>query len=342
MYTKSKLLIGLQRFETRIEVEASNASAALSAALQADPSVAYYLGRISASGRPGKIVFEVSYQNTDLPREDVHVVSSEAEIHSILCQSVGNYKDRIVMVAPRGLDAEAVYQRFWVVNAAFYSNLVSARISKMQMPSLPMTCFAFDFDYRIGKVKLRMMKIETDAAVKTIAKQLFVPGMTDEAKAFMAHNYLAYTIDYTMNQRDSDLEKSYTQSAYGALINKKCVCQGYAEAFKMLMDYAEIPCDIVCGQTKGSTTYHAWNIIKLNDETENYHIDVTWDSAGERVSYQYFGLRDADFEGERTWNREYNVRCNSPKNLRLEARRCIMRVKPQLIRNGVDVNMLGF
>ena len=79
----------------------------------------------------------------------------------------------------------------------------------------------------------------------------------------------------------------------------------------------------------------------MNDECDNFHIDVTWDSAGERVSYTYFGLKDSDFFGERTWNREYNVKCNSSKNLLLEARRGIMRFKSQLIANGVSVQILG-
>jgi transglutaminase/protease-like cytokinesis protein 3 len=185
------------------------------------------------------------------------------------------------------------------------------------------------------------MENETDREVERIAKLLFLPGMDDATKAFLAHNYLADSIDYTLIENATDLETSYMQSAYGALIKKKCVCQGYAEAFKRIMDFEGIPCDIVCGKTKDSTTYHAWNILKLNNERDNYHIDVTWDSSDERVSYKYFGLKDSDFIGQRTWSREYNATCNSSKNLLALARWGVMRFKTKLLANGVSPRILG-
>ena len=109
-----------------------------------------------------------------------------------------------------------------------------------------------------------------------------------------------------------------------------------------MMDYAGVPCDLVCGQIKGSSEYHAWNIIKLNGGSENYHIDVTWDSAGERVSYTYFGLKDSELADNRTWNRSLNAVCNSSKSLLLEGRRGILRLKPRLLANGVSTRILGY
>ena len=308
MSRETELLKALQRFETKIMIDAIGANTnILNNVIAQNIKIVYYLAEISASmtysGGP-KILFKVKYQNEDVSQNDIYVVSRAEEVHSILCQYIGNYKTRLILFAKPGVDIDSEYQKFSIVSAPFYSNYVGASIAKGQCSATPIPFYDFYFDYRIGKVKLAMMENETNAEISRIAKQIFLPGMSDETKAFLAHNYLAHTIDYTLKEDASSLEKSYMQSAYGALIKKKCVCQGYAEAFKRLMDYAGIPCDIVCGQTKGSTTYHAWNILKLNDDHDNYHIDVTWDSAGERVSYTYFGLKDSDFVGERTWNKE--------------------------------------
>ena len=67
------------------------------------------------------------------------------------------------------------------------------------------------------------MELEVNAEVQRISRMLITPGMPTEAKVYLAHNYLATTVEYLKNH-DNRLEMSYTQSAYGALIRKKCVC----------------------------------------------------------------------------------------------------------------------
>ena len=346
MSKEAELLNALQRFEPRIIINATGTTPDFfEQAVARNVKIAYYLESVSIStsyfGVP-KLIFNVQYQNTEISYSDIYIVSSVDEVHSILCQYIGNYKKRLVFFARPGVDIASAYNKFTIVSAPFYSNYVGARIASGQSTLVSMAFYDFSFDYRVGKVKLTMMENEIDSEIARIAKQLFLPGMDDETKAFLAHNYLAYTIDYTLIEDANSLEKSYMQSAYGALIKKKCVCQGYAEAFKRLMNYAGISCDIVCGQTKGSTTYHAWNILKLNGERENYHIDVTWDSTGGRVSHAYFGLKDSDLIGERTWNKEFNANCNSSKNLLLAGRRGVMWFKSQLIANGVSTKIFGY
>lgn len=344
--TELQLLRALERFETKITLSVIGFSPnTIDNVIKKNARIAYFLQSITPNvvyDGGTKLILNVRYQNTDVSYNDVHVVSSAAEVNGILCQYVGNYKRRLVIFAGIGIDVEREINKFYTVNAPFYPNFTSAKVSGMHNSLISMNFYDLAFDYRLGRVKLAMMENEVDAEVERIAKQLFIPGMSDATKAFLAHNYLAHTITYTLNENARDLERGYLQSAYGALINKKCVCQGYAEAFKRLMDYAKIPCDIVCGQIKGSDEYHGWNILKLNGATDNYHIDVTWDSGGERVSYAYFGLKDSELEDNRSWNREYTPVCNSSKSLLLEGRRGIMRFKPQLLANGASTKIFGY
>lgn len=89
----------------------------------------------------------------------------------------------------------------------------------------------------------------------------------------LIHNYLVESIEYDQSISEPDI-----YDIYGALINKKSVCEGYAKAFKYLMDSVDIPCVIVTGEatnSDGKTESHAWNYVKLNGSW--YAIDCTWD-----------------------------------------------------------------
>ena len=82
---------------------------------------------------------------------------------------------------------------------------------------------------------------------------------------------------------------AYRQSAYGALINKKCVCQGYAEAMKLICDYYKIPCICITGVgvTSSGSGAHMWNAVQMDDGLW-YFIDATWDDQVTRTYYDFF------------------------------------------------------
>lgn len=64
---------------------------------------------------------------------------------------------------------------------------------------------------------------------------------------------------------------------YGAIVETKVVCEGYARMFKYIMDGLNIPCILVSGiatNSEGETELHAWNYVELNGQW--YAVDVTW------------------------------------------------------------------
>ena len=108
----------------------------------------------------------------------------------------------------------------------------------------------------------------------------------------MVHDYLVHNISY-----DSSLSKQNIYNIYGALVNRECVCEGYARAFKYLLDELDIPCVMVIGtgtNSQGETENHAWNYVQLNGNW--YAVDSTWDdpvvigggTASEESRYKYF------------------------------------------------------
>ena len=108
----------------------------------------------------------------------------------------------------------------------------------------------------------------------------------------MVHDYLVDNISY-----DSSLSKQNIYNIYGALVNRECVCEGYARAFKYLLDELDIPCVMVIGtgtNSQGETENHAWNYVQLGGNW--YAVDTTWDdpvvigggTASEESRYKYF------------------------------------------------------
>lgn len=62
---------------------------------------------------------------------------------------------------------------------------------------------------------------------------------------------------------DDSLNDSLT--AYGALINGRCVCAGYAAAFKPQANAAGLECIVVTGAQKGTLPY-AWNKVCIDGD----------------------------------------------------------------------------
>lgn len=112
------------------------------------------------------------------------------------------------------------------------------------------------------------------------------------------HDYLVDSISY-----DRSTSGVGTYSIYGAFVEKSCVCEGYAKAFKYLMDELDVPCVIVCGtgtNSQNQTESHAWNYVQLNGKW--YAMDCTWDDPileggavlTNSIKYKYF-LRGSKF-----------------------------------------------
>lgn len=96
---------------------------------------------------------------------------------------------------------------------------------------------------------------------------------SDYDKIKQIHDVLVDELQY-----DQTLNRTHTHDIYGALVEKCVVCEGYAKAFKYLLDGVGIPCVLVSGKgtnSRGETEEHIWNYVLLNNKW--YAVDVTWD-----------------------------------------------------------------
>jgi len=124
--------------------------------------------------------------------------------------------------------------------------------------------------------------------------------------------------------------------AYGALINKCAVCDGFAKAYKMIAEYLGFECLVVNGSKKDLSALlvgHAWNLIKY--EGEFYHIDATWDTnIYEKIqtySYSYLGLNDSEISNDHIWNILTTPKCNGNKLSYYGANRLIAYSEGQIL-----------
>lgn len=130
--------------------------------------------------------------------------------------------------------------------------------------------------------------------------------MTDVEKATLFHNYLAGNAVYS-NDLFANLNTSFTFdygiTAYGAMVDHMTICQGYADAFRMLCTMEGIECTQIYGTGNGGP--HNWNMIKLNDNW--YHVDCTFDNrfdANGLCSKGYLFVSDAQIGKSHTWERD--------------------------------------
>lgn len=150
-------------------------------------------------------------------------------------------------------------------------------------------------------------KEQVEEAIKKIEqiKNTFVKHKTGNVykNIMMVHDYLVENTEY-----DQEYSSIGTYSIYGALVDKRCVCEGYAKSLKYILNAMDIPCEIVQGTattSKGKTESHAWNAVNLNGKW--YYIDNTWDdpiiigtgTISKSVQYKYF------LKGSKTMNKDH-------------------------------------
>ena len=129
------------------------------------------------------------------------------------------------------------------------------------------------------------MMAELQTAVKDILDKCITADMTDFEKEVAIHDWICQNVVY---DKDADLdaeniadrkrENPLSWTAYGAIVNRVAVCEGYSKAFQLLMYCVGINSNLVCGETTDGSP-HMWNTVMLDNEW--YYVDVLWDDVAE-------------------------------------------------------------
>lgn len=141
-------------------------------------------------------------------------------------------------------------------------------------------------DYLVDSVaemqeEKRVFDVAVEAVYTEVSKQ-----QTPYEKELWLHDYLIETNDYISYSK-------FAHTAYGALVEGECVCEGYTRAFQLLLNKLGIENYPISGSDDFSATMpnHIWNMVKLEDAW--YQVDITWDDEGnddDDVFYAYFNI----------------------------------------------------
>lgn len=154
---------------------------------------------------------------------------------------------------------------------------------------------------------------ETDAAdmldlLPTILAEIYPNGAAALGTAYeqtlAVHDWLVANVVYDL----SIAQNSRDNGTYGALVNRRTMCQGYAEALQLLLLCAtDVEVSMVVGEgNNGDGTWvgHAWNLVKMDGSW--YHVDATFDDPVDNpegnVNHFFFGQNDACMAANHRWN----------------------------------------
>ena len=253
-----------------------------------------------------KKLYDGLQSNKDKLRSGTYTIEYGNEFSDILSQKDGE--------KTLGDDYQTAIEAFIQDNVDMFYIDVSKMYLNMKMSK---KAFSTTYDVYIkpesGKTYLEdgfNSETEVNNEIKKVEKvrDEFKPKLTGNTykDIKMIHDYLINTIDY-----DEEDDSIGGHSIYGALVEKKCVCEGYAKAFKYLADVAGIDNILMQGtaiNSDGENESHAWNAVCLNNTW--YLIDTTWDDpiiigrgiVLNSVHYKYFLKGSTTFNSNHTLN----------------------------------------
>ena len=170
-------------------------------------------------------------------------------------------------------------EQFWM--GSKYSMIPSARDESFIETMQP--------TYTLSGAELADARTAFEQATKSFLARL-TPDMSEYEMVKALHDMLAVHVEY--------VSSTNSHNAYGALVEKKAVCEGYAESLQYLLQRAGIQSIEVFGYgitdpETGAGENHAWNIVRIDGKY--YLIDLTWDDQKSIISYAYFNQTSAYF-----------------------------------------------
>lgn len=170
-----------------------------------------------------------------------------------------------------------------------------------------------NFNYGFDKESMQQMQSRQNQAAKALILGVG-SNLPDEEKALKLVERLLRKTAYDEEAAALDvadgttIDKNLSYTAYGALVQKLAVSEGYAMAYKQLCDLVGIECRVVQGRRAGEQ--HFWNIIGISGDY--YHVDPLV-CALEGMEHGFL-LRDEDISEQYRWNTEQYPSCNGPLN----------------------------
>jgi hypothetical protein len=136
-----------------------------------------------------------------------------------------------------------------------------------------------EIEQKYSENQIKLMQNGIDDVTRQILSRI-PDGASDFEAEQIIFEWLAANVQY-----DLDAPNAYTM--YGALVDRRCVCEGYAEAFQYLCGKVGIPATSITGTAYNGkvTEKHKWNAAKIGGNW--YLVEPTWANVNTTKRFLY-------------------------------------------------------
>ena len=183
-------------------------------------------------------------------------------------------------------ETSRLFESFYLDNPAFFFidrtySLAGQQVGDKNVYDTLLLQYTMNAEQRVAATK------ELDNAIQRILQNCPVSD-DDYAIELYLHDTLLSSCIYDQSATESAAKHPNAYSAYGALVQGKAVCEGYAKAMQILLNKRSIPTTVVRGFSAENQTGHMWNLVEINDEY--YYLDPTWNDSESQHHYSYFNI----------------------------------------------------
>ena len=250
----------------------------------------YYYNQLDESG---KIIYKGLEDNIDNMKSGNYKIDFDTQFNELLNSDNGEQKLNVS------------FQSAWNAFTYDYVDIFYIDVTKLILTTRTTTIGSFS-THKVslsndGYTNYFSEGISTETELRK--REKYVQNMRNQIvsslQEYSEYEQVKYLHDWIIDnfEYDTTYKKSDIHNIYGALANKKVVCEGYARTFKYILDGLGIENVLVSGTATNSndvTESHAWNYVKVDGKW--YAVDVTWDdpvikgegNLTDKLRYQYF------------------------------------------------------
>ncbi len=204
--------------------------------------------------------------------------------------------------APKDREKDALSERlgYWIGNA-----LYAFKLDHPEYFWIDFTDFTYEYGLKSdgeGIVKLDSLVIKLSAPADVKDAKAMAAALANATKDFSPRGNtvkekVAYIDSYLTARVSYELDAPHRGNLIGALVDGRCVCEGYAHAFFYLCQKSGVDAVCIPGYAKanGDTEGHMWNGVFIDGVL--YAVDATWNDSTHERRYLLVGSDTEVHEG---------------------------------------------
>ena len=222
------------------------------------------------------------YWEIDAVADEFHNSDIDAQIKKV--GGIDTYYAAEVEYADNGLTSEealSVWNAYSIDHPLYYWISKQVSYAESEDKSRGYITIIVDDDYATAAAR-QAYNVQIYAVVKEYIEEL--DDETDVYEiTYIFYNLIMNDAEYAyLPDGVTPSNEDWAHNIIGVMLEGEGVCESYAKAFQLLLNYCEIECIFVAGQANGGA--HAWNMVEVS-EGNWYWYDLTWDDSIGRLDY---------------------------------------------------------